>query len=192
VKIIARLQYYNNYRLVTHPFSLTLCIQYECRRQPSSGGVSDLAQGTHCPQSRSEGHASVAWTVPPPPPPCPAPVPCQQLQFDLSGTTETRISGKTTRRCVCSGLQCTGTLIGRQHVLTAAHCVFDITDTRVYLASLDYFQAQNGSSMPFNKVSWTYARIPATFAQQVIDTPSPSNVAGCLRKMVREHHDLLS
>jgi hypothetical protein len=65
------------------------------------------------------------------------------------------------------GLECTGTLVGPRHVVTAAHCVFDINDSRQMVSSLDFSPGLTATARPFGIVEWSTVRILDTFTQQV-------------------------
>jgi hypothetical protein len=68
---------------------------------------------------------------------------------------------------LCRGLECTGTLIGPKHVVTAAHCVFDINDSRQYVSSLNFVPGENGSQMPYGQNEWSAVRVLSQFTDQV-------------------------
>ena len=58
-------------------------------------------------------------------------------------------------------------MIGNKHVLTAAHCVFDINASRKMVSNLNFAPALNGNNAPYGTLQWTTARIVTQFSSQV-------------------------
>ena len=54
------------------------------------------------------------------------------------------------------GIGCTGTLIGKRHVLTAGHCLYN-TRTDKWYSNLKFSPGQNGSNRPYGEIDWKRA-----------------------------------
>ncbi|BDA51220.1 probable glutamyl endopeptidase [Coccomyxa sp. Obi] len=90
------------------------------------------------------------------------------VQFPFSAVGELTGQLGTSNR----GLECTGTLIGPKHVVTAAHCVYDINDSHQYVASINFAPGQNGNAQPYGQLEWSSVRVLSQFTSQASYTPT--------------------
>ena len=71
--------------------------------------------------------------------------------------------------CVCAVcsevVQCSGTLIGQSHVLTAGHCVVDTDDGQV-IQGMQFWPAFNNPDEPFAPITVSRSRVLAIFSNQ--------------------------
>lgn len=60
---------------------------------------------------------------------------------------------------------CTATLIGPKEVLTAAHCVYSMSNNEFY-NDLDFSPGQNGSYLPYGKKQWEKVHAPVEWTDK--------------------------
>ena len=62
-------------------------------------------------------------------------------------------------------VQCSGTLIGQSHVLTAGHCVVN-TDSGAVIEGMQYWPAFNNPDEPFLPIKVSRTRVLSIFSNQ--------------------------
>lgn len=82
---------------------------------------------------------------------------------DLKQIGDTGKFPYTTIGVVASG--CSGTLVMKRFVLTAAWCVYDLKAKQFY-KNLDFIPAMNGKKTPFGRVKWKNAWVTKGFAEK--------------------------
>ncbi len=72
-------------------------------------------------------------------------------------------------------LQCTGALLDTAHILTAAHCVWNIEATnaadRTYVSTLNFYPGMNGGSLSANSLgtyTWHSVKVLSEFTDQTV------------------------
>ena len=94
----------------------------------------------------------------------------------------------------CRGLECTGTLIGPKHVVTAAHCVFDINDSRQYVSSLNFSPGESSdSNLPFGTDQWSSVRVLSQFTSQarLLRQPCQAHMQVSSEQELSRHSEVL-
>ena len=90
----------------------------------------------------------------------------QECGADPAGRKHFHVADPRTL-CALRDLQCSGALIGRSHVVTAAHCVFDINNSLKLVDSVDFLPGLDGTTEPYGAILWETVRLLDVFRNEV-------------------------
>ena len=76
-------------------------------------------------------------------------------------------------------------------MVTAAHCVFDINDSRQYVSSLDFAPGESSqNSLPYGTAQWSSVRVLSQFTSQVGALYSAQNLSVSAVACLLSHHQI--